>query len=337
MRRIPIYVLLFTFITASLSAHRVILKSGEVLSGELKETEGASDHIILNTEDEDIKIFKKDVAEIFFEESGNHLCMRLKKQTETKCGLKLLKLNSSTVYYIDENNRYLRASFKDLESITIEAASTKVLEQFAKAGFSVLITSKDKKEVRAPIAEVNENSVLIQKESEPVPTEITRDEISTLHYKTAEEEKEISEESTSKEIRLIDYLIPGYYIRKQGYVKSGTTLMGLTAFLMAGSVYEFMAAKNSEGKTPVYIPQSNGSILWAEQANGEFEKHKQLNQLFLISLACTYLFNAVLLTFPVTFAFFFHDGAAAPAINPSPELNPIGKDQKIEMKININF
>ncbi|EMM81565.1 hypothetical protein LEP1GSC037_0058 [Leptospira interrogans str. 2006001854] len=59
MRKTLIYILLFTFLTSHLYAHRVILKSGEQLSGDLKETEGTSDYIIITTEGEDIKIFKK--------------------------------------------------------------------------------------------------------------------------------------------------------------------------------------------------------------------------------------------------------------------------------------
>lgn len=65
MRKTLIYILLFIFLTAQLQAHRVILKSGEQVSGDLKETEGTSDHIIISTEGEDIKIFKKDIAELF--------------------------------------------------------------------------------------------------------------------------------------------------------------------------------------------------------------------------------------------------------------------------------
>ncbi|EMO60782.1 hypothetical protein LEP1GSC133_3594 [Leptospira borgpetersenii serovar Pomona str. 200901868] len=81
--------------------------------------------------------------------------------------------------------------------------------------------------------------------------------------------------------------------------------MGLTAIFAAGSIYEYIEAKNAQGKSPLLIPQSDGSVLWAEQSSGEFNKHKNLNQLFLISLVCTYLFNAALLTFPATFSFSF--------------------------------
>lgn len=38
----------FTFLTSHLYSHRVILKSGEQFSGDLKETEGTSDYIIYN-------------------------------------------------------------------------------------------------------------------------------------------------------------------------------------------------------------------------------------------------------------------------------------------------
>lgn len=145
MRKTLIYILLFTFLTSHLYAHRVILKSGEQLSGDLKETEGTSDYIIITTEGEDIKIFKKDIAEIFFEEEGNLLCIHFKEQPEPKCSQKLIKLNTNTVYYVDENNRYLRASFKDLESISIETPSTKILEQLFKTGFQIRIISKDKR------------------------------------------------------------------------------------------------------------------------------------------------------------------------------------------------
>ncbi|TGM03820.1 hypothetical protein EHQ76_09265 [Leptospira barantonii] len=330
MKRTLVYILLFTFLNGYLQAHRVILKSGEQLSGDLKETDGASDHIIISTEGEDIKIFKKDIAEMFFEEAGNHLCMHFKGQPESKCNLKLLKLNASTVFYVDENNRYLRVPFKDLESITIEAPSTKVLDQLSKTGFQIVIKSKDQSEIQSPIESVNETAIFVQTETDVNPIPIPREEIVSLFYKTAEDKKDPTKEK--EPINLVDYLVPGYYVKKQGYTKSGIAMMGLTGFFIAGSVYEFFAAKNAEGKTPVYFPQSNGSILWAEQPNGEFDKHKKLNQLFLISLACTYLFNTVLLTFPVAFSYFFQEIPSA-----TPNLPSVEKDQKFEMKININF
>ncbi|PJZ41663.1 hypothetical protein CH370_09470 [Leptospira kmetyi] len=330
MKRTLIYILLFTFLNGYLQAHRVILKSGEQLSGDLKETEGAADHIILSTEGEDIKIFKKDISEMFFEESGNHLCMHFKGQPEPKCGLKLLKINSSTAFYVDENNRYLRISFKDLESITIEVPSTKILDQLSRTGFQIVIKSKDQTEIQAPIESVNENSIFVQNETNVNPISIPREEIVSLFYKTTEDKKDPSKEK--EPISLVDYLIPGYYVKRQGYTKSGITMMGLTGFFIAGSVYEFIAAKNAQGRNPVYIPQSNGSVLWLEQPNGEFDRHKQLNQLFLISLACTYLFNTVLVSFPVAFSYFFQEIPSA-----TPSLHSLEKDQKIEMKININF
>ncbi|EMO05504.1 hypothetical protein LEP1GSC116_0491, partial [Leptospira interrogans serovar Icterohaemorrhagiae str. Verdun HP] len=40
----------------------------------------------------------------------------LKNNLNLNAAKKLIKLNTNTVYYVDENNRYLRASFKDLES-----------------------------------------------------------------------------------------------------------------------------------------------------------------------------------------------------------------------------
>ncbi|WP_061270119.1 LB_137 family protein [Leptospira interrogans] len=332
MRKTLIYFLLFTFLTSHLYAHRVILKSGEQLSGDLKETEGTSDYIIITTEGEDIKIFKKDIAEIFFEEEGNLLCIHFKEQSEPKCSQKLIKLNTNTVYYVDENNRYLRASFKDLESISIETPSTKILEQLSKTGFQIRIISKDKKEVLSLIQSVNEGGISVQNESDPNPVLIPKEEIASVFYRANEKKAEPPpKEKEIQPITILDYLIPGYYIKNQGYTKSGYTLMGAAAFFAIGSIYEFIEAKNSEGKNPLFVPQGDGSILWIEQPNGEFNKHKNLNQLFLISLICTYIFNTALVTFPATFSFFFQEMPA------NPNLHSVEKDQKIEMKININF
>ncbi|MDI7166831.1 LB_137 family protein [Leptospira santarosai] len=334
MRKILIYSLLFIFLTTQLQAHRVILKSGEQISGDLKETEGTSDHIIITTEGEDVKIFKKDIAELFFEEAGNHLCIHFKEEPESKCNLKLIRLNVNTLYYIDENNRYRRISFKDLESIRIEEPSTKILEQLSKTRFRIQIASKDKKEILSPIQSVKDETITVQNEPDVTPTLIPKEEIAFLFYKTTEEKKDLPKEKEIQPITILDYLIPGYYIKNQGHTKSGFTLMGLTALFAAGSIYEYIEAKSAQGKSPLLVPQSDGSVLWAEQSNGEFNKHKNLNQLFLISLACTYLFNTVLLTFPATFSFFFQEVPVNPA---GPNLHSIEKDQKIEMKININF
>ncbi|AVQ13829.1 Uncharacterized protein XB16_3550 [Leptospira santarosai] len=334
MRKILIYSLLFIFLTTQLQAHRVILKSGEQVSGDLKETEGTSDHIIITTEGEDVKIFKKDIAELFFEEAGNHLCIQFKEEPESKCNLKLIRLNVNTLYYIDENNRYRRISFKDLESIRIEEPSTKILEQLSKTRFRIQITSKDKKEILSPIQSVKDETITVQNEPDATPTLISKEEIAFLFYKTTEEKKDLPKEKEIQPITILDYLIPGYYIKNQGHTKSGFTLMGLTALFAAGSIYEYIEAKNAQGKSPLLVPKGDGSVLWAEQSSGEFNKHKNLNQLFLISLACTYLFNTVLLTFPATLSFFFQEVPVNPAV---PNLHSIEKDQKIEMKININF
>lgn len=189
MRKILIYSLLFIFLTTQLQAHRVILKSGEQISGDLKETEGTSDHIIITTEGEDVKIFKKDIAELFFEEAGNHLCIHFKEEPESKCNLKLIRLNVNTLYYIDENNRYRRISFKDLESIRIEEPSTKILEQLSKTRFRIQIVSKDKKEIFSPIQSVKDETITVQNEPDVNPTLIPKEEIAFLFYKTTEEKR----------------------------------------------------------------------------------------------------------------------------------------------------
>lgn len=182
---------------------------------------------------------------------------------------------------MDENNRYLRASFKDLESISIETPSTKILEQLSKTGFQIRIISKDKKEVLSLIQSVNEGGISVQNESDPNPVLIPKEEIASVFYRANEKKAEPPpKEKEIQPITILDYLIPGYYIKNQGYTKSGYTLMGAAAFFAIGSIYEFIEAKNSEGKNPLFVPQGDGSILWIEQPNGEFNKHKNLNTTF---------------------------------------------------------
>lgn len=124
-----------------------------------------------------------------------------------------------------DENRYLRASSKDLESISIETHSTKILEQLSKTGFQIRITSKDKKEMLSLIQSINESGISVQNESDPNPVLIPKEEIVSVFYKASQEKKEI------QPITILDYLIPGYYIKNQGYTKSGYALMGgATAF-----------------------------------------------------------------------------------------------------------
>ncbi|EMG08028.1 hypothetical protein LEP1GSC151_5719 [Leptospira interrogans serovar Grippotyphosa str. LT2186] len=92
---------------------------------------------------------------------------------------------------MDENNRYLRASFKDLESISIETPSTKILEQLSKTGFQIRIISKDKKEVLSLIQSVNEGGISVQNESDPNPVLIPKEEIASVFYRANEKKQNL--------------------------------------------------------------------------------------------------------------------------------------------------
>lgn len=332
MKRILIFLILFVFFTTQLKAHRVVLKSGEIVTGEWKETGSQTDHIVIVTDGVERKIEKKEILELFFEEAGNRLCFTAKKESENKCGLKLLKLNSLTVYYMDETNRYLRIPLQDLKDLTIEEPSSKIFEQLSQAGLPVRIVSERNRNILSKIERVTGESIFILEESSELPIEILKKEIQALTCVLNETSKKDSEENPKPlaSITLVDYLIPGYYLKKQGNLKSGYSLMGLSVFFAAGAIHEFLAAKKSRSEPPTLIPQNNGSILWFESENNEFQKHKRLNQIFLLSLAINYVFNTTLLTFPITYELLFHETERP--LDPS-----TGKDQKIEMKININF
>ncbi|AOP36347.1 hypothetical protein A0128_20220 [Leptospira tipperaryensis] len=331
MKRLLVLLLFCSFITAQLNAHRVILKSGEVVTGEWKETEGHNDHIVIITDGIERRIEKKDILELFFEETGNRLCFTPKIELKKKCGLKLLKLNFQTVYYMDENNRYLRISLQDLMDLTIEEPSTKILEQLSQTGFRILISSEQNGNILSKIKKINGESILVQEESSGAPVEILKKEILALTYVLEEESKKEPEKSSNNQsLTLLDYLIPGYYLKNQGHRKSGYTLMGLTALFAMGAFYEFLAARKANSEPPTLIPEGNGSIFWLESGNEEFQKHKRLNQIFILSLAFSYIFNTTLLTFPITYELLFQE-------TERPLEPALGKDQKIEMKININF
>ncbi|MBM9498713.1 hypothetical protein JWG44_00395 [Leptospira sp. 201903071] len=331
MKLFFLLILLCSFLTEQLIAHRVVLKSGEVVTGEWKEIEGHNDHIVIITNGSERKIEKKEILELFFEDLGNRLCLTPKIEPERKCGLKLLKLSSQTAYYMDEKNHYLRISLQDLKDLTLEEPSIKMLEQLSQAGFRLLISSAQNRDILSTIKRVNGESIFVQEESSITPIEIPRKEILALTYVLEEESKKETDDSAKKQsITLIDYLIPGYYLKNQGHRKFGYTLMGLTGFFATGALHEFIAAQKAKSGAPTLVPQGNGSVLWLESGNEQFQKHKQLNQIFLLSLAFSYLLNTTLLTFPVTYEFLFQETGR-------PLESSFEKDQKIEMKININF
>ncbi|RHX89409.1 LB_137 family protein [Leptospira stimsonii] len=332
MNRIFALVALFLFLTMQIEAHRVVLKTGEIVTGQWKDGDGQNDHIVIIIDGIERKIEKKEILELFFEETGNGLCFSPKNESEKKCGLKLLKLSSQTVYYMDETNRYLRIPLPDLKELTIEEPSAKILEQISQTGIRVRIVSEQSHDSLFKIERINGESIFLQKEFSEAPIEILKKEIQTLTCVLGEDPKKDGDKSSNNKtsVTLIDYLIPGYYLKKQGHTKSGYTLMGLTAFFVSGAFHEFLEAKKANSGAPTLIPQGNGSVLWLESENDEFQRHKQLNQIFLLSLALTYIFNATLLTFPVTYELLFRETERP--LEPS-----LGKEQKIEMKININF
>jgi hypothetical protein len=331
MKWVLLLILICSILTEQLIAHRVVLKSGEVVTGEWKESEGHNDHIVIITNGTEKKIEKKDILELFFEDLGNRLCFTPKIEAERKCGLKLLKLSSQTAYYMDEKNRYLRISLQDLKDLTLEEPSTRILEQLSQTGFRLLISSIQNQNIPSTIQKVNGESVFVQGASGTEPFEIARKEILAITYVLEEKSPEKKEENPKEQaITFVDYLIPGYYLKNQGHRKFGFTLMGLTAFFATGALHEFIAAQKANSGPPTLVPQGNGSFLWLESENEQFQKHKQLNQMFLLSLAFSYLLNTTLLTFPVTYEFLFQETELP--LQPSVE-----KDQKIEMKINISF
>ncbi|PJZ52125.1 LB_137 family protein [Leptospira adleri] len=333
MNQIFAFVALIFFLSMQIEAHRVVLKTGEIVTGQWKDSDGQTDHIVIITDGAERKIEKREILELFFEETGNGLCFTSKKESEKKCGLKLLKLNSLTVYYMDETNRYLRIPLQDLKDFTIEAPSSKIFEQLSQLDLPVRIVSERNRNFLSKIERIDGESIFIREESSEAPIEILKKEIQTLTCVLNETSKKDSDENSKNltSITFIDYLIPGYYLKKQGHLKSGYSLMGLTAFFAAGAVHEFIAAKKSKSEQPTLIPQDNGSFLWFESENNGFQKHKQLNHIFLLSLTINYILNTTLLAFPITYELLFHE-TERPLLDPS-----TGKDQKIEMKININF
>ncbi|PKA03320.1 LB_137 family protein [Leptospira ellisii] len=306
----------------------------EVVDGDLKENDPLADHITVIVTGADQKISKKEITEIFLEESGNELCITFQNGNGEDCGFKLLKFSPNTVYYMNAENKYLRMSRNEFKKIRIQLPSHKLLGQLSASGLTFTIRSRQGDAFRTEISVQDENSILAKKKSEEAPSLFAVEEIGSITYDNQPEE--IKPKAAPE---LWDYLIPGYHLIKQGHSKTGYTHLGLSALFAAGAVYEFMEAKRAQGGEPLLVPQNDGSLLWSQTEDGEFQKHKTLNQMFLFSLFFSYALNAVFVTFPVTISYFLQDygtpsspGAASPNVNQNAE-----KDQKIEMKININF
>ncbi|TGK38453.1 hypothetical protein EHQ12_06395 [Leptospira gomenensis] len=334
MKRILIPVLLCFLLATEIRPHRILLKNGEVVDGDLKENDPLADHITVVTNGRDQKISKKEIAEIFLEESGNELCIQFQNGNEEVCGFKLLKFNPNTVYYMDAGNRYLRMSKNEFKKIRIRSASQKLLGQLSASGFTFTIRSTQGETFREGISIQDETSLLMKKKSEDGPSLLDIKEIESITYDNGPEEIK-----PKIQLEFWDYLIPGYYLTKLGHSKTGYTHLGVSAFFAAGAVYEFMEAKRAESGAPVLIPQNDGSLLWSQSDTGEFEKHKTLNQMFLISLFFSYALNAVFVSFPVTISYFLQDSGIAPSsgtVPPDYHRNS-ERGQKIEMKMNINF
>lgn len=319
-----ILIIALAILSFEVSAHRIILKSGEEISGNVTENDPSLEEITIQTADGEKKIKKSDISEMRFEEDGNNLCLEVDEDPKRVCTHKITRINAQTVFYTTEGGEYLRVSIERIKYMKITEPSARMLQQLSKTNLKFTVSSETDDDVSSRISILNDESIMVAQDDNGSPIIVENKNISKIVYKL----EDLTPKNPEAALGIWDYLIPGYYLTRKNYVKSGYALMGLTGLFMAGAAYEYYAGSNVKEKQPILIPQDNGTFFIFDQDNSEYAKHKQLNHFFLISLTLNYVLNTALITFPAVFSI-------AATEKPLPYL--MAKERNIEFKMTYNF
>ncbi|RHX88244.1 LB_137 family protein [Leptospira stimsonii] len=285
-------------LSLEISAHRIILKNGEEISGNVTENDPTSEEITIQTDDGERKIQKSEISEMRFEEAGNFLCLELDEDPKRICTHKITKINSQTLFYVTEEGEYLRVALDRVKFAQIKEPSARILQQLSKTNLKFTVSSETDDDILSKISILNDESIMVTRGEAESPVILENKNITKLVFKP----EDLTPKNPEASLVLWDYLIPGYYLQRKNYTKSGYAMMGLTGFFIAGAAYEYYAGINVKEKQPLLIPQDNGTFLLFDQSNSEYSRHKQLNHLFLISLSINYLLNTALISFPAVFS-----------------------------------
>ncbi|RHX92648.1 LB_137 family protein [Leptospira stimsonii] len=297
MSRILLTVTILIF-SLEISAHRIILKNGEEISGNVTENDPALEEITIQTDDGERKIKKSEISEMRFEEAGNFLCLELDEDPKRICTHKITKINPQTLFYVTEEGEYLRVALDRVKFAQIKEPSARILQQLSKTNLKFTVSSETDDDILSKISILNDESIMVTRGEAESPVILENKNITKLVFKP----EDLTPINPETSLVLWDFLIPGYYLQRKNYTKSGYAMMGLTGFFIVGAAYEYYAGINVKEKQPLLIPQDNGTFLLFDQSNSEYSRHKQLNHLFLISLSINYLLNTALISFPAVFS-----------------------------------
>ncbi len=128
MSRILLTVTILIF-SLEISAHRIILKNGEEISGNVTENDPALEEITIQTDDGERKIKKSEISEMRFEEAGNFLCLELDEDPKRICTHKITKINPQTLFYVTEEGEYLRVALDRVKFAQIKEPSARIFKQ----------------------------------------------------------------------------------------------------------------------------------------------------------------------------------------------------------------
>ncbi|RHX81475.1 hypothetical protein DLM76_03215 [Leptospira yasudae] len=318
-------VAIFLLLSFEISAHRIILKSGEEISGNVTDNDPALEEITIQTGDGERKIKKSEISEMRFEEAGNILCLELDEDPKRTCTHKLTRINAQTLFYVTEAGEYLRVAIERVKYAKITEPSPRILQQLSKTNLKFTVSSETEDDILSKISILNDESIMLTRGETEAPTILENKNISKIVYKL----EDLTPKNPETGLVLWDYLIPGYYLARKEHTKSGYALMGVTGLFALGAAYEYYSGINVKEKQPMFLPQDNGTFLLFDQDNSEYSRHKQLNHLFLISLSLSYIFNTALISFPAVFSI------AATERN-IPYASAV-RERNIEFKMTYNF
>ncbi|AYV55540.1 hypothetical protein CH370_11130 [Leptospira kmetyi] len=330
MSRILLLLTILLF-SIEVAAHRIILKSGEEISGKVTDNDPTLEEITIQTGDGEKKIKKSDISEMRFEEAGNLLCLELDDDPKRICTHKITRINAQTLFYVTEEGEYLRVAIERVKYAKITEPSARILQQLSKTEIKFTVSSETDDDILSKLSILNDESIMLTKGEIETPVIVENKNITKIVYKP----EEPVVKNPERGLVLWDYLIPGYYLKRNEYVKSGYTMMALTGLFAFGAAYEYYAGMNVKEKQPLLLPQDNGTFLLFDQDNSEYSRHKQLNHLFLISLSLTYIFNTALISFPAMFSIVATEKPVPQAVVPVPQA--MMREKNIEFKMTYNF
>lgn len=279
--------LLALFVSISLEADKLILKSGQTLEGTVQEEPGSANVIVLTDTGSRLIVPRNEIREGNVTFQGPRACLREKSGKET-CNHLVARISESEITLVDDTtgkslvqpwNNYVSASFKNL-------APTQVSKEILPKGMQIEVTDKAAATSRGIVTTSSASSMTLEKQGQRA--EIRLESIKNLTVKNP-----LGEPS--------GLFWPGYGIFVPGLKQMGSketrtrgiALLGSSAFFAGLAFWSQAEATRARNSASTALPLAGTLALFSSGNAKRFNRAKAINYIAILGLGSAYFANTV--------------------------------------------